>query len=149
MGEGGFKISFILSWGFIQISKLIFSSNYNFGHILQQPCNFCKIVNGAFLTWSGIFISLGWGVGAAGCADLAVCFGVCWFICGRLGMILAACCSVVFVLANMTGQMRRSGGWRDHLLAVGGLLYLGVCSWVALCLAVFAVWPGVGGSGLC
>ena len=29
-----------------------------------------------------------------------------------------------------------------------GLLYLGVCSWVALCLAVFTFWPGVGGSGL-
>ena len=46
---------------FIQISKLIFRSDHNFGHILQQPCNFCKIVNGAFLTLSGIFIYFDWG----------------------------------------------------------------------------------------
>ena len=69
------------------MSKFISSSNYNFGHILQQPCNFCKIVSGAFLTWSGIFISLDWGAGVAGHEGLAVCPGVCSFICGRLGVL--------------------------------------------------------------
>ena len=53
--------------------------------------------------------------------------------------------SVVFVLANMAGRMWRSGGWCDLMLAAGGLLYLGTCSWVTLCLAVFAFWPGVVG----
>ena len=34
-----------------------------------------------------------------------VCAEVCWFICGRLGVVLADHHSVVFVLANMAGQM--------------------------------------------
>ena len=63
---GPFKINFILSLGVHPDIKIDFISDYNFGHILQEPCNFCKIVNGAFLTWSGIFIGLGWGVRETG-----------------------------------------------------------------------------------
>ena len=45
---------------------------------------------------------------------LAVYPGVCWFICGQLEMVLAGCRSVVFVLANMPGQMQQSGEWRHR-----------------------------------
>ena len=90
----------MLSYGFIQTSKLIFRSNHNFGHILQHPFNFCKIVNGAFLNWSGIFIYLGWCAEAAGHGDRLVCSEVYWFICGQLGVFLADHHSVVFVFAN-------------------------------------------------
>ena len=54
-----------------------------------------------------------------------VCSEVCWFICGQLGVILAGRHSLVLVLADMAGQVRRRGGWRDLPLATGGLLYLG------------------------
>ena len=75
-----------LTWqGFIQI----------FGHILRQPWNFCKIVNGTFLTWAGVREQLG--------------SEVYWFICGQLEAVLAGRHSVVFVLANMAGQARRCG----------------------------------------
>ena len=53
-------------------------------------------------------------------------------------MVLADSHSVVFVLANVAGQVRQCGEWHDLLpLAAGGLLYLGACSFVVLCLAVF------------
>ena len=57
---------------------------------------------------------------AAGCGDSIVCSGVCWFICGRLGVALADCHSVVFALANVAGQVRQCGEWHDlpHRLVV-------------------------------
>ena len=64
-----------------------------------------------------------------------------WPVGGLGWLTLCGICTI----ANMAGQMQQSGGWRDLPLAAGGLSYLGVCSWVALCLAVFAFWPGVGG----
>ena len=57
-----------------------------------------------------------------------------------VGVVFGGCHYVVFVLANVAGQVRQCGEGHDLLpLAVGGLLYHGVCSWV--------VWPGVDGSG--
>ena len=88
-------------------------------------------------------------MGAARHGDLAVCSGVCWFICGQLGVALAGCCSVVFVLANMVEQMRRNGGWCDLPLATGGLsCTLGYAASLLCVWLFFAVWPGVGDSGL-
>ena len=64
-------------------------------------------------------------------------------------MVLADHHSVVFVLANMAGQVWQCGGWHDLLsLAAGGLLYLEVCSWVVCVWLFFAIWPGLGDSRL-
>ena len=43
--------------------------------------------------------------GQLGMVTWLVCSEVCWFICGQLRVVLADRHSVVFVLANRTGQV--------------------------------------------